>query len=384
MTERNQSLDLLRGAAILMVLLLHCAQAMTSIVPGLRWLALEYGERGVQLFFIVSGYTMMLTYGDRVEFAAARSFYIRRVFRIVPLFWVAIFFYVLITNGEGFTFWAPDGISASDVLLTFFFLNWSSVTALNSVVPGGWSIAVEMQFYLLFPLIIYLFRRRNGPAYFYALAAVVGAAAEMLAEQYFIPQLAASLPANQAYLARAFFYCWLPRQLICFGFGILLYQCIEQRKLAAMGVLLVISACLSFPAWGGQIVILAAISFAVLTMNTTMSWMALLGRHSYATYLTHVAWLSAISARVSVDLILMFVLVTAASLAGSYYVIEPLFERRFNRLGHLLASRAVRPKIVAPPPFTRFSSAGAAARRQGFSAPFALPFPHCVRIALCG
>jgi len=78
MTERNQSLDLLRGAAILMVLLAHCAKATTSIVPGLNSFALDHGELGVQLFFIVSGYTMMLTFGERVDLAAARSFYIRR------------------------------------------------------------------------------------------------------------------------------------------------------------------------------------------------------------------------------------------------------------------------------------------------------------------
>jgi exopolysaccharide production protein ExoZ len=168
MTERNQSLDLLRGAAILLVIIAHCAQVTTSIVPGLNSFAMHYGEFGVQLFFIVSGYTMMLTFGDRTDLAAARSFYIRRVFRIAPLFWAAIVFYVSMTKGEGFRIWAPDGIGAMDILLTFFFLHWSSVTAFNSVVPGGWSIAVEMQFYLLFPLIIYLFRRPNGPILCYA------------------------------------------------------------------------------------------------------------------------------------------------------------------------------------------------------------------------
>jgi hypothetical protein len=136
MTERNQSLDLLRGAAILLVLLAHCAQAATSVVPRLGSFALNYGERGVQLFFIVSGYTMMLTFGERDDLAAARSFYIRRLFRIVPLFWVAIVFYLLLTHGEGFKRWAPDGVSARDVLLTFGFLNWCSVTALNSVRAG--------------------------------------------------------------------------------------------------------------------------------------------------------------------------------------------------------------------------------------------------------
>ena len=56
MTGRNQSLDLLRGAAILLVVLVHCAQAATSIVPGLNSFAIHFGELGVQLFFIVSGF----------------------------------------------------------------------------------------------------------------------------------------------------------------------------------------------------------------------------------------------------------------------------------------------------------------------------------------
>jgi peptidoglycan/LPS O-acetylase OafA/YrhL len=346
MTERNQSLDLLRGAAILLVVLVHCAQATTSIVAGLGSFASDYGERGVQLFFIVSGYTMMLTYGDSVDAAAARAFYIRRVFRIVPLFWAAILFYVVVTKGQGFKFWAPDGISARDVLLTLFFLHWSSVTAFNSVVPGGWSIAVEMQFYLLFPLIIYFFRRRNGPNLFYASVALLGVVGQFAAQRYFIPQMAAALPESQAHLAEAFFYCWLPRQLICFGFGILLYQCIEQKNPPVLGMLLLIAAGLA-DSWGAQIVVLFALSFAILTLNVTVSFMTLLGRHSYAIYLTHFAWVAAISTLISVDLIPMFVAVTGVSLGVSYYVIEPLFERRFNRLGHALAARARRPKALA-------------------------------------
>jgi exopolysaccharide production protein ExoZ len=348
MTGRNQSLDLLRGAAILMVLLVHCAQATTSIIPGLRWFALEYGELGVQLFFIVSGYTMMLTFGDRVDFAAVRSFYIRRIFRIVPLFWLAIVFYMLITSGEGVRFWAPDGIGASDVVLTFFFLQWFSVTALNSVVPGGWSIAVEMQFYLLFPLIIYLFRRPNGPIFFYALVALLCAVSEFAAQHYLIPRLALSLPENRAYLADAYYYCWLPRQLVCFGLGVLLYQGIEQRNLSTLGALfLIVGACLS-SSWASQIVLLSAMAFVVLALNVTAPVMALFGRHSYAIYLTHAALASVITRLFSVDLVPLFVLVAGGALAVSYYLIEPLFERHFNRLGHVLASRAGGPKAVAP------------------------------------
>jgi peptidoglycan/LPS O-acetylase OafA/YrhL len=349
MTERNQSLDLLRGAAILLVLLAHCAQAATSVVPRLGSFALNYGERGVQLFFIVSGYTMMLTFGERDDLAAARSFYIRRLFRIVPLFWGAIVFYLLLTHGEGFKRWAPDGVSARDVLLTFGFLNWCSVTALNSVVPGGWSIAVEMQFYLLFPLVLYFFRRQNGAIFFYAVVALLYIIGQFAAQRYLMPQLTASLPANQAYLADAFFYCWLPRQLICFGFGILLYQCIEQKNPPTLGILFLIGACLCWSwddSWGAQIVVLFVISFAILALKVTVSFMTLLGRHSYAIYLTHFACAAAIGRLISLDLIPMFVLVTGASLGVSYCVIEPLFERHFNRLGHAVAARARRPKTL--------------------------------------
>jgi peptidoglycan/LPS O-acetylase OafA/YrhL len=83
--RRNQSLDLLRGIAILMVRLAHCAFATTSIVPSLAAAAGKLNQFGVQLFFIFSGYTKMLTFGDRVDLAAAGAFYIRRAFRIAPV-----------------------------------------------------------------------------------------------------------------------------------------------------------------------------------------------------------------------------------------------------------------------------------------------------------
>jgi exopolysaccharide production protein ExoZ len=336
--RRNQSLDLLRGAAISLVVLAHCADATESVVPGLASFVANYGQMGVQLFFIVSGYTMMLTYGDSGSLAAARAFYIRRIFRIVPLFWIAILFYLLITKGEGFTMWAPDGVSARDVVLTVFCLHWSSVTAFNSVVPGGWSIAVEMQFYLLFPLIIQLFRRSNGAILCYGLIAVVSVAAQFVAAKYMVPQLAATLPKGQSYLADAFFFCWLPRQSICFGFGILLYDFIEQKNRPTLGALLLIGACL-LSGWGAEVVLLSAAAFGILASKLTLPFASLLGRHSYAVYLAHFAVISAIQALLPLDLMPLTILVTALSLALSYCLVEPLLERPFNRFGHALASR---------------------------------------------
>ena len=345
MTQRNQSLDLLRGVAILLVVLVHCQQEAKGIVPGLSWFAKEFGELGVQLFFIVSGYTMMLTFGDRLDLAAARSFYLRRVFRIAPLFWIAIVFYLLVTKGQGARNFAPDGVGVSDVLLTFFFLHWSSVTAYNSVVPGGWSIAVEMQFYLLFPLLVYLFRRSNGPVLVYALIALVSVIGQFAADHYLIPRMAASLPASQASLAEGMFYCWLPRQAICFGFGILLYDYIQLKNRPTFGAMFLLGASLP-SVWGAHVALLAAFAFAVLNSSVSMSWMGLFGRHSYAIYLIHFAVLSAIAPLFPMGLVPLFVLVFAVSLAFSYYLIEPLIERRFNRLGRALASGGHAPKAA--------------------------------------
>ena len=326
---------------------MHCAISASGNVPGLTAFAHEHGERGVQLFFIVSGYTMMLTFGDKVDSTSIRSFYIRRAFRIVPLFWAAILFYLAITKGEGFRFWAPDGVTTRDVALTFMFLHWSSVSAFNSVVPGGWSIAVEMQFYLLFPLLIFLFRRPNGPVLVYAAIALVSVIGKFAADGYLLPHLAASLPQNQSYLASGFFYCWLPQQLICFGFGILLYDFIELKNKPVFGAALLAGASLSYSTWGAEVMLLFALAYGVLTANVRFSLAAMLGRHSYAIYLIHFALVSAITALWPVGLVPLFVLVTGASLGLSYFAIEPLIERRFNRLGHALASGHGPSKAIA-------------------------------------
>jgi exopolysaccharide production protein ExoZ len=345
MTQRNESLDLLRGVAVLLVVTSHCASEATSVVHGLAAFAMDYGQLGVQLFFMVSGYTMMLTFGDKIDSAAVRSFYLRRVFRIVPLFWIAIVFYLLFTKGEGFRIWAPHGISASDVLLTFLFLHWSSVTAFNSVVPGGWSIAVEMQFYMLFPLLIRLFKRSNGPLLLYGLIALTNVIGQFAADRYFIPRLAQSLPRGEAQLAEGFYYCWLPHQAICFGFGILLYDFVELKNRPTFGALLLVGASL-FTAWGAQVALLFALAYAILATSATMSVLGLLGRHSYAIYLAHFAVVAAITRLFPLGFLPLFVLASAASLALSYYFIEPLIERRFNRLGHGLASQLGPPKAV--------------------------------------
>lgn len=345
MITRNHSLDLLRGFAILMVVLSHSAPHATSVISGLPRIAFDYGQLGVQLFFIVSGYTMMLTYGGKTDLASAGAFYLRRVFRIVPLFWIAIVFYLTISQGKGATYWAPEGVSVSDIVLTVFFLQLFSPTAFNSIVPGGWSIAVEMQFYLVFPLVIRLFRQPNGPLACYAVIAATSVAADVVAKLYLVPHLAASLPPQQSYLAVGLYYCWLPRQSVCFGLGLLLYDVIERGSRPRFGALLLVGACLT--SWSAQVVLLFAVSYLLLARNVTNSLVGLLGRHSYAVYLTHFAVLSVVAVWLQMDLVPMTILVVAISLALSYFLIEPMIERPFNRLSHVLAANISRRRSTA-------------------------------------
>jgi peptidoglycan/LPS O-acetylase OafA/YrhL len=173
---------------------------------------------------------------------------------------------------------------------------------------------------------------------------------QFVVEPYLIPRLAASLPAGQAFLAEGVFTSWLPRQAICFGFGILLYDYLELKNRPAFGGLLLLGAALLSGPQGSKVALLAALALVVLTSNVSSAWMTLLGRHSYAIYLVHFAVVSSIAALTPIGLVPLFMLVTGVSLAFSYYLIEPRLERPFNRLGHALASRANAPRAVMTTP----------------------------------
>ena len=150
---RLHSFDVLRGGAILGVVLFHCAAYAPTGIDTVDSL-FGLGKFGVQLFFLVSALTMCHMWEQRAgESNRTAKFYIRRFMRIAPLFWLAIALY-LVANGMGASFWAQDGMTGLDVGLTALFLHGFWPHAINNVVPGGWSIAVEMTFYALFPLLI--------------------------------------------------------------------------------------------------------------------------------------------------------------------------------------------------------------------------------------
>jgi peptidoglycan/LPS O-acetylase OafA/YrhL len=149
-------IDALRGYAILGVIAVHASIA----VPDLEWplrLVADQGARGVQLFFVVSALTLMLSWHERGD--GVLPFYVRRVFRIGPMFWLASAFYIAAQlSGLPLTFCPPPAISWPNVLATATFTHGLHPLTIDSIVPGGWSIADEMTFYILLPLLVVALR----------------------------------------------------------------------------------------------------------------------------------------------------------------------------------------------------------------------------------
>ncbi len=210
-------IDALRGYAILGVLMVHSAQ---FVAPrhGLLRTVMAGGGRGVQLFYIASALTLCLSWRFRRtrESHSTRNFYIRRFFRIAPMFYIGIVLYTLV-NGTAASYWAPNGIKWWFVLLTALFLHGFHPETMDSVVPGGWSIAVEMTFYSILPLLMKYVKSIPSSVAFLALSLVLCKMSAMIYYQIF----AGSYPADQQYLVSSFLFQNFFGQLPVFAIGLL-------------------------------------------------------------------------------------------------------------------------------------------------------------------
>lgn len=107
---------------------------------------------GVTLFFVLSGFLLFLPYAKSLLFdnawQAARHFYQRRAFRIIPAYYTCLFIIVLVSQRQ----YLQRAHWKELFLFLTFFMDSSSAT--NHKLNGPfWTLAVEWQFYLLLPLI---------------------------------------------------------------------------------------------------------------------------------------------------------------------------------------------------------------------------------------
>jgi peptidoglycan/LPS O-acetylase OafA/YrhL len=151
-SARVNEIDLLRFIAALMVVIFHYAfrgQAQGEKSP-MKYPLLDgvaqYGYLGVELFFMISGFVILMTAAN----GDLRRFVSSRVVRLYPAFWVACALTFLITltfGGPRFT--ATWGQWAANMTLMAEFLSVASIDG------AYWSLYVEMRFYLLVAIVLW-------------------------------------------------------------------------------------------------------------------------------------------------------------------------------------------------------------------------------------
>lgn len=155
---RLPGLDLLRAIAIGWVMIYH-GRLYDLVSPG-AWVV-DFGWMGVDLFFVLSGYLIagqLLKPWARGERPDYGRFFSRRLLRTLPAYLAVVAMYFLV----------PALRDRVDIQPLWRFLTFTQNFGLNPSPPKAfshaWSLCVEEQFYLLFPLAVAVLARRPTPA----------------------------------------------------------------------------------------------------------------------------------------------------------------------------------------------------------------------------
>ncbi|GAC1576612.1 MAG: acyltransferase [Candidatus Elarobacter sp.] len=212
---RIATIDGLRGIAIAIVLWLHYWQIswQGAVIPffniSLQPIA-ETGYFGVALFFFISGFVLLLPYAQaHVAGTPAptwRQFYTRRVLKIVPSYVLCIAVLIAI----GYQTYASVPFAVQDVAFHLLFVHdWFASTS-GSIDGVMWSLGVEIQFYLIFPLLVAGFVRRPLLATLAMFAVANGWRIwTMLSNHYFYELRLEQLPGFIDFFAAGMACAWL-------------------------------------------------------------------------------------------------------------------------------------------------------------------------------
>jgi peptidoglycan/LPS O-acetylase OafA/YrhL len=178
--QRILPLDGLRAIASLMVVAYHfgphIARARNGFwflhsLPNILW-------EGVDLFFVLSGFLISgILLASRDSPRYFKTFYIRRAFRIFPLYYLVVFSYLAATAMSGPQHPRMPELFENPLPVTsfLFYVQNFAMTAAGNFGPvwlaGTWSLAVEEQFYLTLPLLIRKLQARG--VFWMVLAALI-------------------------------------------------------------------------------------------------------------------------------------------------------------------------------------------------------------------
>lgn len=153
--SRIAELDGVRAIAIWMVMLMHVLveyshpkmHAVVGVIVGHGWL-------GVDLFFVLSGFLITgILLDSKSKPGYFKTFYARRFFRIMPLYFVMVAIWTIFYRGYG-SYFLLSSVFMANLAPTFHIRMPTGPSTL-------WSLAIEEQFYLMWPLLVLLLNRRK-------------------------------------------------------------------------------------------------------------------------------------------------------------------------------------------------------------------------------
>jgi peptidoglycan/LPS O-acetylase OafA/YrhL len=195
-SQRIDELDGLRAFSVLAVIWMHLTLFSQTLpqVPLPRQVIGYLGGFGVEVFFVISGYIitrLMLREQEKYGRFSAFGFYVRRAFRILPAYWLYLIT-VLILSLLGIVTLEPGNLRYCLLFLTDTHFYHLSDTAW--FYNHTWSLCVEEQFYLVFPLLALLVLRKGRAMVavllvaFYILSAAAPDVTTFLKRHYGFPE----------------------------------------------------------------------------------------------------------------------------------------------------------------------------------------------------
>ena len=156
--ERLDVLDGLRGLAIALVVWYHAWLVSGQQCAGLNFLA-EAGFLGVDLFFFISGCCLFIPYAraGRANRPAptTRRFFVRRAVKILPSYFLALAVFAVVYHAR----FASPSEALVQLASHLTFIHTLFPLTFGAISGPLWTIGIEVQFYLCFPVICGFFRR---------------------------------------------------------------------------------------------------------------------------------------------------------------------------------------------------------------------------------
>ena len=171
MDRRFREIDFIKGIAIIWIVVFHMFKDFNMLFvgeagsSGLSFSHLVmWGALGVDLFIICSGFLLTYSYSNSVNIKSSGKFLLRRLKRIVPLYYIAIFSVLVLDYFIG-----RENFQVNAMSIIFHMLGLHTFTGYIMDIQGAWwFIGLIIQLYILFPFIHRLLRYFNK---FYVLIA---------------------------------------------------------------------------------------------------------------------------------------------------------------------------------------------------------------------